>query len=45
LKIDPQPLGADAKWIDEAGALRILPSFWSDKGGLDGFYIALLRKT
>ncbi|MDG2321168.1 MAG: RsmB/NOP family class I SAM-dependent RNA methyltransferase [Rhodospirillaceae bacterium] len=45
LKIDPKPLGANAKWIDEAGALRILPSFWSDKGGLDGFYIALLRKT
>jgi 16S rRNA (cytosine967-C5)-methyltransferase len=26
------------------GALRILPSDWAARGGIDGFYIACLRK-
>ncbi|SHI82897.1 RsmB/NOP family class I SAM-dependent RNA methyltransferase [Wenxinia saemankumensis] len=41
------PPGAD--WVDPAwrsseGGLRILPSHWADRGGIDGFYMALLRK-
>ncbi|NKB42840.1 MAG: methyltransferase domain-containing protein [Alphaproteobacteria bacterium] len=43
--IDPAPLGIDPNWIDEAGALRTLPYYWHQRGGLDGFYAAALKKT
>lgn len=36
--------GLDPAWIDDQGGLRISPDFWSERGGLDGFYIACLRK-
>ena len=35
----------DAGWITEAGGLRLRPDFWAEKGGMDGFYIAVLRKA
>ncbi|TNF64972.1 MAG: methyltransferase domain-containing protein [Rhodobacteraceae bacterium] len=47
-RLDPADLdrpGIDPAWIDDQGGLRILPSFWADRGGLDGFYIACLHKT
>ncbi len=31
--------------ITQDGNLRTLPSFWADRGGLDGFFIARLRRT
>ncbi|MBV0913368.1 RsmB/NOP family class I SAM-dependent RNA methyltransferase [Anianabacter salinae] len=31
-------------WRGETG-LRLRPDFWADRGGMDGFYIACLRKT
>ena len=43
--IDPDPLGADPAWIDDIGALRTLPCYWPERGGLDGFFVALLKKT
>ncbi|SFH00654.1 RsmB/NOP family class I SAM-dependent RNA methyltransferase [Sulfitobacter dubius] len=36
--------GVNAEWITEEGGLRLCPDFWADKGGMDGFYIACLRK-
>ncbi|MEM5544536.1 RsmB/NOP family class I SAM-dependent RNA methyltransferase [Sulfitobacter sp. AS92] len=36
--------GVEAAWITEEGGLRLRPDFWADKGGMDGFYIACLRK-
>ncbi|MFL2770835.1 MAG: RsmB/NOP family class I SAM-dependent RNA methyltransferase [Rhodospirillaceae bacterium] len=45
IPIHAKSLGAKSDWIDEAGAFRTLPSFWPDYGGLDGFYIALLKKV
>ena len=36
--------GVDAAWQTEEGGLRLRPDFWADKGGMDGFYIACLRK-
>ena len=36
--------GVNAEWITEEGGLRLRPDFWADKGGMDGFYIACLRK-
>jgi len=35
----------DPSWITEEGGLRLRPDFWADKGGMDGFYIAVLRKS
>lgn len=42
--IDPAPLGLDRNWIDDAGALRTLPYYWHQRGGLDGFYAVVLKK-
>lgn len=37
--------GIEPEWITEEGGLRLRPDFWAEKGGMDGFYIACLRKT
>ena len=44
LPIDPEEVGGDAEWASPEGGLRILPSFWADKGGIDGFYMARLQR-
>ncbi|HHB80852.1 MAG TPA: RsmB/NOP family class I SAM-dependent RNA methyltransferase, partial [Aliiroseovarius sp.] len=36
--------GIDAAWLTEEGGLRLRPDYWADQGGMDGFYIAALRK-
>lgn len=36
--------GIDPAWRTEDGGLRLRPDYWADKGGMDGFYIAQLRK-
>lgn len=36
--------GVDPDWVTEEGGLRLRPDYWADKGGMDGFYVALLRK-
>jgi len=40
LKVD----GVDPVWITQEGGLRLRPDYWAEQGGMDGFYIALLRK-
>jgi 16S rRNA (cytosine967-C5)-methyltransferase len=40
-----EPLGIDPAWISEEGGLRLRPDYWPEKGGMDGFYMALLRKS
>lgn len=37
--------GVEADWITEEGGLRLRPDYWPERGGMDGFYMALLRKT
>ncbi len=37
--------GVDPAWITQEGGLRLRPDYWADKGGMDGFYIACLRKA
>jgi 16S rRNA (cytosine967-C5)-methyltransferase len=37
--------GVDPAWITEEGGLRLRPDFWAERGGMDGFYMACLRKT
>lgn len=36
--------GVDAAWNTAEGGLRLRPDYWADQGGMDGFYMALLRK-
>ena len=37
--------GVDDTWITEEGGLRLRPDYWPEHGGMDGFYMACLRKT
>ncbi len=36
--------GIDPAWITSEGGLRLRPDYWPELGGMDGFYIACLRK-
>jgi 16S rRNA (cytosine967-C5)-methyltransferase len=36
--------GVESDWITEEGGLRLRPDYWPELGGMDGFYIACLRK-
>ncbi|MFX0545295.1 RsmB/NOP family class I SAM-dependent RNA methyltransferase [Roseovarius sp. S1116L3] len=36
--------GIDPAWLTEEGGLRLRPDYWAEIGGMDGFYIALLRR-
>ncbi|WP_375254217.1 RsmB/NOP family class I SAM-dependent RNA methyltransferase [Yoonia sp.] len=40
----PQPAGTDSAWATPEGGLRLRPDYWADQGGMDGFYMAVLRK-
>ncbi|MBD3664787.1 16S rRNA methyltransferase [Sulfitobacter sp. TSTF-M16] len=47
MRVDSDALaceGVDAGWITAEGGLRLRPDYWADAGGMDGFYIACLRK-
>lgn len=37
--------GVQSDWITEEGGLRLRPDYWPELGGMDGFYIACLRKS
>ncbi len=37
--------GIDPTWVTEEGGLRLRPDYWADLGGMDGFYVACLRKS
>ena len=45
LSIDDTVLGdLPEEWRAKAGGLRLTPDLWPDRGGLDGFFIAVLRR-
>lgn len=37
--------GVQPEWITTEGGLRLRPDYWSELGGMDGFYIVSLRKA
>ena len=41
---DPAAVGAPPEALTPEGWLRILPSFWPERGGLDGFFAARLER-
>lgn len=40
----PDLPGIAPEWITPEGGLRLRPDYWPDLGGMDGFFIARLRK-
>jgi 16S rRNA (cytosine967-C5)-methyltransferase len=47
-RTDPDLLalpGIDPTWIDPAAGLRTRPDFWPEDGGMDGFFIAAVRRS
>lgn len=48
MSVDREALGipgVDPAWISSEGGLRLRPDYWPELGGMDGFYIACLRKA
>lgn len=37
--------GIDPNWRTIEGGVRLRPDYWAERGGMDGFYIACLRKA
>ncbi|WP_332678201.1 RsmB/NOP family class I SAM-dependent RNA methyltransferase [Brevundimonas sp.] len=42
---DPVAVGAPEEALTPEGWLRILPSMWAEKGGVDGFFVARLDRV
>jgi len=42
--IAPEAPGIEDGWRSEEGGVRVRPDHWPDRGGLDGFYMAVLQK-
>jgi len=42
---DPVAVGAPPEALTPEGWLRILPSMWAEKGGVDGFFVARLDRV
>ena len=36
--------GVEPGWWTDAGGLRLRPDYWADRGGMDGFFMARLRR-
>lgn len=46
LTIEPPKLqGIPQDWITQEGGLRLRPDYWPELGGMDGFYMARIRKA
>lgn len=37
--------GVELAWHSDEGGLRLRPDCWADRGGMDGFYMAVLHST
>lgn len=44
IPVDPARLGGAPHWASPEGGLRLRPDYWADRGGMDGFYMALLKR-
>lgn len=42
--VAPALPGIEPAWITEQGGLRLRPDYWADKGGMDGFFMACLKR-
>ncbi len=44
VSVDAKNHGLQPEWFDANGGMRLRPDFWADRGGMDGFYAAVLKK-
>jgi len=42
---DPQDFGCETAWQDQPGTLRLRPDYWTERSGMDGFFMALLERS
>jgi 16S rRNA (cytosine967-C5)-methyltransferase len=42
--VEAVELGGEAQFVTANGDLRTLPCHWRERGGIDGFYAARLRR-
>lgn len=42
--LSPVAPGLDASWVSPEGGVRLRPDYWPDRGGMDGFYMAVLQR-
>ncbi|MCP5087864.1 MAG: methyltransferase domain-containing protein [Rhodobacteraceae bacterium] len=43
-EVAPATLGCEPAWQGEAGSLRLRPDYWPERGGMDGFFMALMQR-
>lgn len=43
-QLEAKTAGVEPEWLDAKGGLRLRPDYWAERGGMDGFYIAHLKK-
>jgi 16S rRNA (cytosine967-C5)-methyltransferase len=43
--VRPETAGIEDAWRSDEGGLRLRPDFWAARGGMDGFYMAVLDKA
>ncbi|EPX77854.1 RsmB/NOP family class I SAM-dependent RNA methyltransferase [Litoreibacter arenae] len=43
-EIETDLKGVEPEWRSRVGGLRLSPSYWPDRGGMDGFFMIALRK-
>ncbi|PTV94152.1 16S rRNA (cytosine967-C5)-methyltransferase [Rhodobacter aestuarii] len=41
----PEIAGIDPAWITDQGAVRLRPDTWPERGGMDGFFMAVLKRA
>ena len=41
----PELPGVQSEWWTPVGGLRLRPDYWADRGGMDGFFLARLRRS
>ncbi len=42
--LPPQGPGLSPEWVTPAGGLRLRPDYWSELGGMDGFFMACVTR-
>lgn len=43
-QLPAEAAGIEPNWRDTSGGLRLRPDYWAARGGMDGFYMARLKK-
>ncbi len=44
VEFQPETFGCEPDWQQLPGSMRLRPDYWPERGGMDGFYMALLKR-